>query len=159
MKAALTALAFVCAGQASALSCMIPDPRGTFLNLMEVEQPYYILLGQVQFDTDLLPGVVLDGVPDPDPINARFTGKGLTSSGFDARFERDVILQPICFGPWCGGAPAGVETLFFAKVTGDVITIEADPCGTTVFPEPLPEMLDAMSSCINGGPCEAPDDL
>lgn len=159
MRVSAAVFATLLSGQAAALSCMPPDPRATFLSLMEVEQPYYILYGRLQFDTSLLPSFVEEGTPEPAAIAARFSGKGLTATGFDADFIRDVTLQPVCFGPWCGGAPADVATLYFAKVNGDVVTIEADPCGGTVFPEPSDEMLDAMTACISGGPCTAPEPL
>ena len=133
---ALALILALCATEAAALSCMRPDPIATFNRLSDDPAEYYVLVGQVAFDAGLLPKGVVNAERNPDPIAARFVGRGLTKSGFNATYVADVTLQPVCFGPWCGQATPGVEQLVFAKVTESGVVIEADPCGTTVFAAP-----------------------
>lgn len=160
MRAICAALiAILPAGQAAALSCVKPDPVRTFLEIAAVETPYYILYGTLEFDINKQPGFVETAEPDPDPIPARFDGKGLTLEGFTAAFAGDVTLQPLCSGPWCGGAAPGVLALYFAAVVDGGLTIEADACGSKVFSEPTQDTLDAVTACMQGKPCEAAPEL
>ncbi len=146
----IAAIATMIAGQAAALSCSRPDPARTFNALSTDEATYYVLYGTLDFDTQKLPQGVTNEERNPDPIPARFTGKGLSETGFDHDFTRDVTVQPLCAGPWCGSAPANVASLIFAKAVGDDIIIEASPCGGTIFPEPTKDTLDSMTACMAG---------
>ena len=151
MKQVLFAAALaVVATQGAALSCMRPDAVGTFNTLSGQREGYYILHGTLDFDASKQPQGVVNKERNPDPIAAHFEGFGLNAAGFTSRFDRDVVLQPVCFGPWCGTQVPGVTSLFFAKIVGEQIVISADPCGTTIFPEPPQSVLDAMTDCING---------
>ena len=155
MKAPLTAIfVILIAGQAGALSCMRPDVATTFNRMHEVPEDVYVLRGVLEFDESLLPEGVVNEERFPDPIAGTFKGKGLTLDGFTARFESDVTVQSVCFGPWCGSLASGIEVITFANVIGDDIIIEANPCGSNVFPSPTQEMADALQSCIRGEACE-----
>ncbi len=150
MKAlALAVMVAMIAGQAAALSCMRPDPVRTFTQIAADDATYYVLYGTLDFDVEKLPQGVANTARTPDPITARFTGKGLSTTGFDTPFVRDVTVQPTCAGSWCGSAPAHTPSLIFAKVTGDAIIIEASPCGGFIFPEPSTAVLDAMTKCMS----------
>ncbi|WP_458791882.1 hypothetical protein [Yoonia sp. MH D7] len=144
------AISILFAGQAAALSCLPPDAVQTFNTLSADEANYFVLYGALDFDTEKQPQGVVNEPRNPDPVPARFTGKGLTETGFDNDFIRDVTLQPLCAGPWCGSAAAQVPSLIFAKVAGDNIIIEVSPCGGTIFPEPSPATLENMTACMAG---------
>ena len=155
MKTLILSVLLACtATQSIALSCMRPDPVQSFHRATEVPEPIYILHGRLTFDESLLPVGMVNTPREPAPIPARFEGMGLTLNGFTSRFERQVVLQSICFGPWCGREVSGEDSLLFAKVVGDQIIIESDPCGGNVFYDPTQDVLDQMTSCIRGEVCE-----
>ena len=155
MKLATAAVLSVVTTQAAALSCMRPDVATTFNQMNAVPEDVFVLRGILTFDESLLPQGVFNEERNPEPIPARFVGKGLTLEGFTARFESPVIVQSVCFGPWCGAVGAGDEIITFAKVLGDKIVVEVDPCGSTVFYEPTQSMVEDLKSCIRGGTCES----
>jgi hypothetical protein len=139
------------AGQASALSCMRPDPVAAFERASDATGTYYVLYGALDFDTGLLPKDT--GAHDgavPAPIPAFFRGNGLSSTGFNLRFDQQVTLQPVCAGPWCGTAPAHSPALVFVQNVGGTLLLELGPCGGQLFSEPSKADLDAMVQCING---------
>ena len=150
----LSALLACIATQSIALSCMRPDPVQSFHHATEVPEPIYILHGRLAFDESLLPEGMVNEPREPAPIPAHFDGMGLTLNGFTSRFERPVTLQSVCFGPWCGREVSGENVMLFAKVVGNDIIVESDPCGVNVFYDPTQEMLDQMTSCIRGETCE-----
>ena len=145
-----TALATLIAGQAVALSCMRPDPVGSFARFAEDDASYYVLYGTLDFDASLQPKGVVNRERNLAPIAARFKGFGLTQDGFTARYENAVTLQPVCAGPWCGEQMPGIKSLIFAKVTGDTVTVSYGPCGGSVFAEPSDVTLRDMTACMNG---------
>lgn len=147
---ALATAAILIATQGAALSCLRPDPVTTFERLNDDSSSYYLLLGTLDFNASLLPKGVVNEERTPAPIAANFKGFGLTKRGFTTPFERPVTLQPVCFGPWCGNEVPGIKSLFFAKVAGDDVVINSDPCGGTSFPNPSRQTLDAMTACMNG---------
>ena len=150
LAAALAAIA----GQGHALSCMRPDPIETFQRLAAAPESYFVLYGQLTFDeADLPAGVSMDQTRNPDPIAARFNGKGLTPDGFTHDYVSDVILQIGCAGPWCGSARSGVDAVYFVAVTDPPVTVQAGPCGGMIFEEPTDAVLDMLTSCMQGGPC------
>ena len=156
MKASFLAAAIaMLAGQASALSCLRPDPIDTFNRLAAVEERYFVLSGTLTFDEGLLPPMVSDGpMGEPAPIPARFTGKGLTRDGFVNDYVGGVNLQITCAGPWCGSAQSGVEGVFFVEATEPRATVIADPCGGMIFPQATEAVKDMLTSCMAGGTCE-----
>jgi len=147
--AAAIALTLI-AGQATALSCMRPDPVGTFERIEADPASYYILYGTLEFDATKQPKGVVNKERNPRPIPAQFSGHGLNTNGFTSAYNNPVTLQPTCAGPWCGSQTPGVKSVFFAKLVGDQVVIEASACGGTIFAEPSPDVLDAMTACING---------
>lgn len=146
----IAVLVTLVASQAAALSCIRPDAVRTYTTLEADEATYYVLYGTLDFDATKQPQGVVNEERDPAPIAARFTGNGLSGTGFDRPFTRDVTVQPLCAGPWCGNAPVNVASLMFGKVVGDDIIIEASPCGGTIFPEPSKAVRDSMTACMAG---------
>lgn len=148
----IAAIVSLVAGQAAALSCMQADPVATYNRLAADEATYYVLYGTLDFDAKQQPQGVVNEERNPAPIAAKFTGMGLSETGFDRDFSRDVTVQPLCAGPWCGNAPVGIASLIFGEVVGDDIIIAAEPCGGMIFSEPTQAVRDSMTACM-GGDC------
>lgn len=138
-----------------ALSCMRADVTTTFNLMNEVPEDVYVLHGVLDFDESLLPQGVINEGRNPDPIPGRFEGLGLTLNGFTSTFDRPILVQSVCYGPWCGSVTAGEELIVFAKVLGEDVVVEVDPCGTTAFSDPTPDMEDTLTSCIRGEACKS----
>lgn len=155
MKSLLLAAALATvSAQAQALSCMRPDPIATFQQLAAAPESYFVLYGELTFDeADLPEGVSMNQFREPDPIAARFEGKGLTREGFTNDYYSDVTLQVGCAGPWCGSARSGVDAIYFVAATDPPVTMQAGPCGGMIFEEPSDAVLEMLTSCMQGGAC------
>lgn len=156
----ITSLAVVLAtmaGQAAALSCLRPDPITTFQFLAAEPDPYFVVYGQLTFDTSLLPDTVRNtpSLVPPAAIPARFRGKGLTQDGFTSDYIGPVVLQPTCAGSWCGSASSGVDAIYFAASGERPAVFTAGPCGGRIFENPSPAVLEMLTSCMQGGTCLA----
>ncbi len=139
----------------AALSCLRPTIPDSFARAEKVPEDVYLLKGRLTFDERLLPETdMLNQEQTPAPIAARFKGHALNRDGFTTRYERAVTLQPLCFGPWCGGAASGEEAIIFAKVVGADLVIEASPCGGNIFYNVNRAMERQAIACINGD-CDA----
>jgi hypothetical protein len=155
MKPLMTAavLALI-SGQASALSCLRPDPIETFQRLAAAPDTYFVLHGVLSFDENALPeGTSFDDVVEPDPIPGRFVGKGLTADGFTNTYVSNVQLQVTCAGPWCGTARSGVEAVYFVPASDPPVSLIAGPCGGMIFEDPSQAVLSMLTSCMQGGNC------
>lgn len=150
----LAAMIATVAGQVHALSCIRPDPIETFQRLAAAPESYFVLYGEMTFDEAELPaGVSMDQFRAPDPISARFEGKGLTRAGFTNDYVSDVTLQIGCAGPWCGSARSGVDAVYFVAATDPPVTMQAGPCGGMIFEEPSDAVLEMLTTCMQGGAC------
>ena len=130
LKYSIAAALCLIASQAAALSCMPPDLATTFNRMNEVPEDVYVLRGT-------------------------FAGEALTREGFVSRFVSPVIVQSVCYGPWCGGVGSGEDLITFAKIIDGAVVVEVDPCGSTVFYNPTPKMESDLISCIRGETCES----
>ncbi|MGJ8622720.1 MAG: hypothetical protein ACSHW1_08070 [Yoonia sp.] len=150
-----TALALL-AGQASALSCLRPDPVETFQRLAAAPESYFVLYGTLSFDESALPGGMRmdQNAGMPDPVPGRFVGKGLSTSGFTIPYVTNVMVQATCAGPWCGSARSGGEAVYFVPSGPAPVSLQATPCGDMIFPDPSPAVLEMLTSCMQGGTCE-----
>ncbi len=145
------------ASEAAALSCIRPTIADSFARAEEVPEDIYLLKGTLTFDERLLPETdMLNDGWKPSPIAAQFRGFALNSVGFTTRYDRTVSLQPLCVGPWCGGAVSGEVAIMFAKVVGPDLVIEAPACGGGIFYNVTPQMEQQAIDCINGD-CYASD--
>ncbi|PUB18558.1 hypothetical protein [Yoonia sediminilitoris] len=155
MKFMMTILGLIVfAGQAAALSCMRPDPIATFNQVAAAPEPYFVLYGRLHFDESALPQGLKDPQsPDPAAIAAEFVGMTLTSAGFVRPYESPVELLPVCAGPWCGSARTDVDAIYFVRADKVPVMAIAEPCGGMIFANPSPEVLDALTVCMQGGAC------
>lgn len=155
MKAVYAAIFALLAGEAGALSCLRPDVVSSFQRADEQPETVYLLRGFLTFDEGLLPQTdMLNQEQSPDPISARFDGHALGDDGFTIPYARELTLQPLCFGPWCGRAHSGEDALIFATAMGDELIVEANPCGGTIFYDVTEEMVRQVTSCM-AGDCSA----
>lgn len=140
------------AGQASALSCISPDPVRAYENAAAASETYYVLYGTFDFDAKVMPKSTraAGATAEPAPVSAMFRGNGLSKTGFNLRFDQAVTLQSMCAGPWCGTATPHIPALAFVRVDGDQLVVEIGPCGGQVFENPTQSDLDTIVQCING---------
>lgn len=152
----LAMLVSLIAGQATALSCLRPDPIETFQRLATDPERYFVIYGTLTFDKTALPQGSNDfgQTPVPDAIAGRFEGLGLSRAGFVTPYESDVLLQVTCAGPWCGSAQSGREAVYFVPASDAPVTLQAGPCGGMIFYDPSEADLDMLTSCMQGGFCE-----
>ena len=138
-----------------ALDCMMPDPAETFRQVSASPDQFVIILGRFEFDGRLMRG---DGEPDGTaiaPIPGRFSGKGLTRDGFTADMSGPILVQQICAGPWCGGAPGlSEQTIAFARVMDGSYVVDVGPCGGTFFVGD-PVVVATLTACIRGEACQS----
>ena len=151
----LAAMLAVICGQAQALSCLRPDPITTFQQLAASPDSYFVLYGTLTFDESALPqgSNSFEEIAPPDPIPARFVGKGLSKAGFARPYISRAMLQVTCAGPWCGSARSGAEAIYFVLASDPPVTMQAGACGGMIFEEPAQDVLDMLTSCMQGGPC------
>ena len=151
MRTLLAAAFAMVASDAAALSCLRPDIVSSYIRADEAEESVYLLRGTLTFDEALLPETdVLNQKQSPGAIPAQFEGFALSRDGFTIPYDREVTLQPVCFGPWCGGAASGEDAMIFAKAVGDNLLVGAAPCGGTVFYNVTEDMVDQAVACMNG---------
>ena len=141
------ALALI-AGQAQALSCIVPDPATSFATASASEMPYLVLTGILT-----APPASGTAAVSPTSVLAHLTGHGLATDGFTVPFDGDVVLEATCAGPWCGTLPASGPVVAFARIDGAVPVIEMSACGGWLFPDPDRATLDLLTECINGKAC------
>jgi hypothetical protein len=154
--AAIAVAMLVMSGQAQALSCLPADAVRTFAELDAAPEAYIVLHGTLTFDESTLPPFVQDEPFDaPSPIPAEFNGKGLTADGFTVDRATPMLLQLTCAGPWCGTAQSGQEAIIFVPVSEAPMTVTVGPCGGQFFPDPAPETLAMLTTCMQGGDCSA----
>ena len=54
-------------------------------------------------------------IPPDTEIPAHLTGHALMQDGFTKPFDRPIMLNVQCFGPWCAGATSGIAYLGFLE--------------------------------------------
>ncbi|WP_322892002.1 MULTISPECIES: hypothetical protein [unclassified Yoonia] len=139
-----------------ALSCLPTDAVTTFSAMTAESEGFILLHGTLDFDTSTLPAFIeTEPTPAPAPIDATFTGTELITTGESAVMTIPATLQITCAGPWCGTASSGQEAVIFAAGDTDAIDVFVGPCGGQVFYDPTPEMIAALTTCLQDGACSA----
>ncbi|WP_371224940.1 hypothetical protein [Roseovarius sp. 2305UL8-3] len=152
-KTILSTAAIALATPALSLSCLPPDVTSAYNMAAESEDHYIVVTGELTFKDAKLPKGYANDSPASTRVPARLTGKALTKSGFNIAFDRNITLDVLCFGPWCGGAGSGETYLTFLKREGDGYVMEADPCGSMAFQNPTDNMMEQVERCFAGGRC------
>ncbi|SMY08116.1 hypothetical protein [Flavimaricola marinus] len=151
---ALLTAAMLVAGQANALSCLRPDPAQTFQRASDASEIYVVLRGSFDFDEALMPEMGSGPeTGDPAAVAARFSGTALGPDGFTIPYETELLLQPSCAGPWCGGLAPTDDAVAFARDGGEgAYVIDLGPCGGNVF-DTTPAVIETITQCMAGGAC------
>ena len=149
MKALVLALTLA-AGQASALSCLRPDPLTSFGAASASELPYILLSGTIT-----VAGAIPSEITGPLDLPARLTGNGLTEEGFTAPFDEEIRLSLTCAGPFCGTLPGTEPVLVYAHVDEGAPVVDLAPCGEWVFPAPDAALSETLAACLRGETCSA----
>lgn len=152
---ALIAASMLIAGQANALSCLRPDPARTFQAAADSTDTYVVLRGSLSFDEKLMPE--FDGMSWPGElptVPALFQGMALGPDGFTIRYQTELLLQPSCAGPWCGGMYPSDDAIAFARDNGaGVYVIDLGPCPMWVYDTPDAVVVGTITQCMSGGLC------
>ncbi len=144
-RAALIAFAAVFATEASALSCLRPDPARSFNNAANATEVYHVYLGSLTLETPLAKG---------ESAIAVFQGQGLLKTGFASIGERRFSVVSRCAAEWCGALETGTTALFFGRVSEGQTIIDVTPCENWVFANPTQETVTTIEACMRGEPCE-----
>lgn len=145
----VSAAMILCASQASALSCMAPDPIDSFAQASASTESYILVLGEIAYDT-------ADWPENSDTmVSGRLVGKALTAGGFDDPYNGPISLNVTCAGPFCGTVQPDVPALVFAQIGSDSLLADVPPCGGWVFENPTSETLRDMGNCLRNGGCSA----
>ena len=140
---------------ALALSCMQPSVTRSYVQFAAAEEAYIVVHGRLTLDETALPKGMTQSPPPPEltPVAGHLRGSALTKQGFVHPFDRDVVLEVACLGPWCGSAASGTSVLAFIRKDAEGYALEVGPCGGAVFPEPTEEQLGKVRACFRGQAC------
>ncbi len=146
---------FASVSPALALSCLRPDAVRIYEQARDSEDLFVIVRGRLD---------LVGPAREPDPESnlpavtmARVNGFALTSHGFGAVFDRDVMVEAVCLGPWCGSAVGFEgEQLMGLRVSGGIYSLTADPCGSFAVPWSK-EGETRLLACHRSDTCEAAD--
>lgn len=154
IKLSLMIAAVMCAGQASALSCVRPDVAGTFQSVSAPEDTYIVLLGTFSFATPP-PQTGLALNPESISLPARFDGQYLGPERFVDGPAFDITLNFTCAASWCGSmrSDAG-RSLAFARQTSQGYVLDVGPCGGRVFTRVVDADVQRVEACMRGEACE-----
>jgi hypothetical protein len=157
MRLFAIALSVLVPAQAMALSCIPPSVERSFGYAQDAEELYVVVSGELTFDERKIPQRPKNpnNAPKLTLIPATLSGQSLSKAGFVTTFDQLITIELRCFGPWCGSVTSGAEHLAFMKKTDAGYTLNVDPCNSAVFSKPTPQMLDAVTGCMNGAKCSS----
>lgn len=149
------ALATLAPLPALALSCLPHSVEATYQRAAEAKESYVVVQGRLTFDASALPdnGTRTINPPEETPIPAEISGKALSDGGFDVPFEQPLMLNVLCYGPWCGSAEEGEVLAFLKRGANGTYMLESNPCGGDLFGSPKPAMVDKVIACFQGADC------
>ncbi len=149
------ALATIAPLPALALSCLPHSVEATYQRAAKAEESYVVVQGRLTFDASVLPktGKIGSNPPEETPLRAQISGKALSEGGFDVPFEQPLMLNVLCYGPWCGSAEEGDVLAFLERGADGAYMLESNPCGGDLFGSPKPAMVDKVIACFQGADC------
>ncbi|OAN78536.1 hypothetical protein A8B82_09185 [Sulfitobacter sp. EhC04] len=141
---------------ALALSCVAPSVERTFHEVNEAKDEYVVVHGRLTLDQRKLPsdGSTQSNPPKMTLVPATLSGTSLSASGFHTPFDKDIMLEVACFGPWCGSVANGADVLAFVRRDGGQYALGINPCGGHVFTPVQPAQLKQVRQCFTGGACK-----
>lgn len=148
-------LAIMAPFPALALSCMPASVPATYERLQNAPETYVVVHGRLMIEDgkkaqkDFSTGTA----PKSSRVRGSITGKSLSKTGFQTPFERDIRVDLICLGPWCGSVESGSDVLAFLKREGHEYVLSVEPCYGDVFVNPQSDMLQQAERCFKSGQC------
>ncbi len=142
---------------ALALSCLAPSIERSYAQFDAAEETYVVVHGRLTLDMSKLPKGMTTNPPPPrmTHVSGKLRGSSLNASGFALPFEREVMLEVTCLGPWCGDAKSGEDVLAFVRKDANGYALRISPCGGTSFGEPSRAMLKRVTQCFTKKNCVA----
>jgi len=141
---------------AFALSCLPFGVSDAYLEAAAAEEGYVPVLGNLDFDPELVPQVDWSNqidVPQTTLIPATFEGDALSVRGVAQPFSTDVVLEIGCAGPWCP-APTPGRSLAFLRKTSHSYVLVVGACNGFLFGDPSDEQVRQVEDCLAGRTCE-----
>jgi hypothetical protein len=159
MVLAATATVAMLASQATALSCMQPDPAQTYKEADASADRYMVLEGTFTYDASQAPGPLdlqNQQIDRSTSATAQFEGNSLGRNGFTNPFSGRVKLDFNCGGPWCGGLQSGESYIAFALIEDNKVSVSVGPCPHHVSSSEFTPVRETLLSCAAGRRCETP---
>lgn len=153
----IAALIAVTPVSAIALSCTPHSVEVAYQQADADEAHFVIVRGSLDFDAGELPkgGVENQGSTVPlTQIKATLSGHALSQKGFATPFNKLVMLEVACYGPWCARPQIGHDVLAFVRLAQGGGIITTNPCGGYLFNSPVPKMIRAVKICFAGMACK-----
>lgn len=154
MRLALALLLACLPAPLAALSCRMPAPAEVFAAHDAAPERYLLLQGRL---APLGPVPEIKGTMAQErsapPFAARFTGRQLGAA--QPMPPRRITVRRLCAGPWCGDVELGAELIFFARVEGEALVLEAGPCPWSIW-QASAKNRAAFLACLGKDACEAP---
>ena len=150
-------VALLAPAPALALSCLAPSVESSYARYDAAEDAYVVVHGRLTLlEKDLPNGMAADQPPPHmTRVTAKIGGKLLGPSGFTLPFERAVMLEVACIGPWCGSVRNGEDVLAFVRKDAQGYALAVNPCGRAVFSAPKRSMLKRAKQCMKRNDCTA----
>lgn len=135
--------------QASALSCLPPNPARELDTLLEKGLDILVVRGTAT----RLSASPQAGGPATGRYRIEGEGAGRLETG---EMTLEPEIRATCAGPWCAKLPEdGTEAIFLVRRSSRTDEIIADPCGGGIYPLTDDERLPALSECLAKGRCPA----
>jgi hypothetical protein len=148
-------LAIAAPFQAHALSCLPASVPATYERAQSAAETYVVVHGRLTVENQkkTQKNLPTGAEPKSSRVRGKIIGRSLSKVGFQAPFERDIKVDLICLGPWCGSVASGSDVLVFLKREGGSYILNVGPCGGDVFVNPQPKMLKQAARCFKNGQC------
>jgi hypothetical protein len=144
------ALGTLIATDAAALSCLRPDVVNAFQEASDSDKRYVVLKGQFAFTPA--------GEREPPAeasLDAEFSGRLLTASGFTQQVSAPVTINLTCAGEWCAKLEPNRDLIAFVEESADDgLQFNVGPCYPFTFVDPSLDDVKRLENCAQGGACE-----
>ena len=144
------ALGALFANEAVALSCLRPDVVNAFHEASDSDKRYVVLKGQFAFAP-----VEEKQPPAEASVDADFSGRLLTASGFTQQVTAPVTINLTCAGQWCAKLEPNLDMIAFVEETANEgLEFNVGPCYPFTFIDPSLEDVKRLENCAQGGACK-----
>ncbi|TLP68960.1 hypothetical protein FEE96_01340 [Parasedimentitalea maritima] len=116
------------------------------------EDEYRVFKGRLTFDREKL-YENLDALDGRTRVLATFDGVVLGRRSFSEEVQESIILEVYCHAGICSGVSSGKDYILFARVEGEDLVSQFDPCGGDGYDLDA-ETEKALLSCHQGRKCK-----